>query len=114
MLIDEKTLFLKLTNTVEVDDVYFQYLLNVSERIIITYTKNPSLELELYRNEVVELSAHIFNVQQMNIKAIENGNVKALSNSGRSVTFMSSEEINAIVIPEHIKARLPRVKVRVW
>lgn len=114
--INPKTLYAMLTGqtTNTIDTGLFEYLMGVAERLIIAYTKNPDLDLKLYQNEVVELASHIYNVQQMNIKSIENGNVKALSNSGRSVTFMSAEEINSIVIPAHIMARLPKPRVRIW
>ena len=115
--INPQVLFAMLTGQ-EIDKVeqgILEYLMGVAERLIIAYTKNPDLDLTVYQNEVVELASHIYNVQQMNIKSIENGNVKALSNSGRSVTFMSAEEINSIVIPAHIMARLPKPsRVRVW
>ena len=114
--INPKTLYAMLTGqtTNTMDIGLFEYLMGVAERLIIAYTKNPNLDLTVYQNEVVELSAHIYNVQQMNIKSIENGNVKSLSNSGRSVAFMSAEEINSIVIPKHILARLPKPRVRIW
>lgn len=110
-------LFAMLTGQ-EIDKVesgILEYLMDVAERIITNYVNDDNFFIIDYQNEVVELASHIYNVQQMNIKSIENGNVKALSNSGRSVTFMSAEEINSIVIPAHIKARLPKPsRVRIW
>ena len=115
--INPKTLYAMLTGqtTNTVDTGLFEYLMGVAERIITNYVNDDNFFIINYQNEVVELASHIYNIQQMNIKSIENGNVKALSNSGRSVTFLSAEEINSIVIPAHIKARLPKPsRVRIW
>ena len=43
-----------------------------------------------------------------------NGSIKSISSNGRSVTFMSNNEIGATGIPQTIKDRLPKPKARVW
>ena len=48
--------------------------------------------------------------------SVENGAIKSISSAGRSVTFMSFDELNEIGIPQSILARLPKPKitVKVW
>ena len=43
-----------------------------------------------------------------------NGSIKSISSNGRSVTFMSNNEIGATGIPKTITDKLPKPKARVW
>lgn len=72
-------------------------------------------DVAMHEKPIVMLTAHLYNTQQINISGVTNGNVKALSSGGRSVTFMSMEEIFAITIPDYIKVMLPKpTVVKVW
>lgn len=106
----------KLTNTKVDDDVINFYIAN-AEQAIESYlndsTINPS---ELYYNEVVELTCYYIHKATMSQGSVENGAIKSISSAGRSVTFMSFDELNEIGIPHSILTRLPKPKVtvKVW
>ena len=106
----------KLTNTKVDDEVINFYIANAEQAIksyLNNYTINPS---ELYPNEVVELACYYINKATMSQGSVENGAIKSISSAGRSVTFMSFDELNEIGIPQSILARLPKPKVtvKVW
>ena len=106
----------KLTNTKVEDEIINFYITNAEQAIksyLNDYTINPS---ELYRNEVVELACYYLNKATMSQGSVENGAIKSISSAGRSVTFMSFDELNEIGIPQSILARLPKPKVtvKVW
>ena len=108
----------KLTSTKVDDEVINFYIANAEQAIksyLNDYTINPS---ELYPNEVVELACYYINKATMSQTSLENGAIKSISNAGRSVTFMSFNELNDVGIPLSILARLPEpkstVKVKVW
>ena len=106
----------KLTNTKADDEVIRFYIANSEQAIksyLNDYTINPS---ELYPNEVVELACYYINKATMSQGSVENGAIKSISSAGRSVTFMSFDELNEIGIPQSILARLPKPKVtvKVW
>ena len=106
----------KLTNTKVDDEVINFYIANAEQAIktyLNNYTINPS---ELYPNEVVELACYYINKATMSQGSVENGAIKSISSAGRSVTFMSFDELNEIGIPQSILTRLPKPKVtvKVW
>ena len=106
----------KLTNTKVEDEIINFYITNAEQAIksyLNDYTINPS---ELYPNEVVELTCYYLNKATMSQGSVENGAIKSISSAGRSVTFMSFDELNEIGIPQSILARLPKPKVtvKVW
>ena len=106
----------KLTNTKVEDEIINFYITNAEQAIksyLNDYTINVS---ELYPNEVVELTCYYLNKATMSQGSVENGAIKSISNAGRSVTFMSFDELNEIGIPQSILARLPKPKitVKVW
>ena len=106
----------KLTNAKVDDEVINFYIANAEQAIksyLNDYTINPS---ELYPNEVVELACYYINKATMSQGSVENGAIKSISSAGRSVTFMSFDELNEIGIPQSILARLPKPKVtvKVW
>ena len=106
----------KLTNTKADDEVVNFYIAN-SEQAIKSYLNDYTINVsELYPNEVVELTCYYLNKATMSQGSVENGAVKSISSAGRSVTFMSFDELNEIGIPESILARLPKPKitVKVW
>lgn len=106
----------KLTNTKVEDEIINFYITNAEQAIksyLNDYTINVS---ELYPNEVVELTCYYINKATMSQGSVENGAIKSISSAGRSVTFMSFDELNEIGIPQSILARLPKPKVtvKVW
>ena len=106
----------KLTNTKVEDEIINFYITNAEQAIksyLNDYTINVS---ELYPNEVVELTCYYLNKATMSQGSVENGAIKSISSAGRSVTFMSFDELNEIGIPQSILARLPKPKVtvKVW
>lgn len=106
----------KLTNTKVEDEIINFYITNAEQAIksyLNDYTINVS---ELYPNEVVELACYYINKATMSQGSVENGAIKSISSAGRSVTFMSFDELNEIGIPQSILARLPKPKVtvKVW
>ena len=106
----------KLTNTKADDEVVNFYIAN-SEQAIKSYLNDYTINVsELYPNEVVELTCYYLNKATMSQGSVENGAVKSISSAGRSVTFMSFDELNEIGIPQSILARLPKPKitVKVW
>lgn len=105
----------KLTN--QTDDEAIQFYMTNAINAIKTYTNDPNIDVKTtYHNEVVELACYYINKATMSQTSTENGNVKSLSSGGRSVTFMSYDELQAIGIPQSILARLPKPKstVKVW
>ena len=106
----------KLTNTKADDEVVNFYIAN-SEQAIKSYLNDYTINVsELYPNEVVELTCYYLNKATMSQGSVENGAIKSISSAGRSVTFMSFDELNEIGIPQSILARLPKPKitVKVW
>ena len=106
----------KLTNT-KVDDEVINFYIANSEQAIKSYLNDYTINVsELYPNEVVELTCYYLNKATMSQGSVENGAVKSISSAGRSVTFMSFDELNEIGIPQSILARLPKPKitVKVW
>lgn len=106
----------KLTNT-KVDDEVINFYIANSEQAIKSYLNDYTINAsELYPNEVVELTCYYINKAQMSQGSVENGAIKSISSAGRSVTFMSFDELNEIGIPQSILARLPKPKVtvKVW
>ncbi len=61
-------------------------------------------------------NAEYLNKATMSQGSVENGAIKSISSAGRSVTFMSFDDLNEIGIPQSILARLPKPKVtvKVW
>ena len=97
----------KLSNTNADDEVINFYIAN-SVSAIKSYLNDYQLDVaELYPNEVIELTCYYLNKSTMSEGSVENG---------RSVTFMSFDELNQIGIPHSIKERLPKpkMKVKVW
>ena len=106
----------KLTNT-KVDDEVINFYIANSEQAIKSYLNDYTINVsELYYNEVVELTCYYLNKATMSQGSVENGAIKSISSAGRSVTFMSFDELNEIGIPKSILARLPKPKVtvKVW
>lgn len=106
----------KLSNTTMADDVIKFYITN-SITAIKSYLNDYQLEVsKLYPNEVVELTCYYLNKATMSQSSVENGAIKSISSAGRSVTFMSFDELNGTGIPESILVRLPKpkAKVKVW
>lgn len=106
----------KLTNT-KVDDEVINFYIANSEQAIKSYLNDYTINVsELYYNEVVELTCYYLNKATMSQGSVENGAIKSISSAGRSVTFMSFDELNEIGIPQSILARLPKPKitVKVW
>ena len=106
----------KLTNT-KADDEVINFYISNSEQAIKSYLNDYTINAsELYPNEVVELACYYLNKATMSKGTVENGAIKSISSAGRSVTFMSFDELNEIGIPKTILSRLPkpRVTVRVW
>ena len=106
----------KLTNTKVGDDAINFYIANAEQAIksyLNDYIINPS---ELYYNEVVELTCYYIHKATMSQGSVENGAIKSISSAGRSVAFMSFDELNEIGIPQSILTRLPKPKitVKVW
>lgn len=106
----------KLTNT-KVDDEVINFYIASAEQAIKSYLNDQTINVaELYPNEVVELTCYYLNKATMSQGSVENGAIKSISNAGRSVTFMSLDELNSVGIPQSIKDRLPKPKVtvKVW
>lgn len=106
----------KLTNTKADDEVINFYIAN-AEKAIKSYLNDYKINVsELYYNEVVELTCYYLNKATMSQGSVENGAIKSISSAGRSVTFMSFDELNSVGIPETILSRLPKPKVtvKVW
>lgn len=106
----------KLSNTTLGDDMIKYYIANATNSIK-SYLNDYTLEVsKLYPNEVVELTCYYINKATMSQSSVENGAIKSISSAGRSVTFMSFDELNNVGIPETILARLPKpkTKVKVW
>ena len=106
----------KLTNT-KVDDEVINFYIANAEQAIKSYLNDYTINVsELYPNEVVELTCYYINKVQMMQGSVENGAIKSISSAGRSVTFMSFDELNEIGIPKSILVRLPKPKitVKVW
>ena len=106
----------KLSNTKAKDEVIDFYIAN-AKQAIKSYLNDVKINVsELYYNEVVELTCYYINKATMSQGSVENGAIKSISSAGRSVTFMSFDELNEIGIPQSIKDRLPKPKVtvKVW
>lgn len=106
----------KLSNT-KADDEVINFYIAVSTQAIQTYLNDYKVDVEkLYYNELVELTCYYLNKATMSQSSVENGAIKSISSAGRSVTFMSFDELNSTGIPETILARLPKPKnkVKVW
>ena len=106
----------KLSNTKADDEVINFYIANAASAIK-SYLNDYTIDVvQLYYNEVVELTCYYLNKATMSQSSIENGAIKSISSAGRSVTFMSFDELNSIGIPQTIKDRLPKPKVtvKVW
>ncbi len=106
----------KLSNTQADDEVIDFYIAN-AKQAIKSYLNDVKINVsELYYNEVVELTCYYINKATMSQGSVENGAIKSISSAGRSVTFMSFDELNEIGIPQSIKDRLPKPKVtvKVW
>lgn len=106
----------KLSNTQAEDEVIDFYIAN-AKQAIKSYLNDVKINVsELYYNEVVELTCYYINKATMSQGSVENGAIKSISSAGRSVTFMSFDELNEIGIPQSIKDRLPKPKVtvKVW
>lgn len=106
----------KLSNTQVVDEVIDFYIAN-AKQAIKSYLNDVKINVgELYYNEVVELTCYYINKATMSQGSVENGAIKSIGSAGRSVTFMSFDELNEIGIPQSIKDRLPKPKVtvKVW
>ncbi|WVR22051.1 MAG: head-tail adaptor [Malazfec virus 1] len=99
----------------EVEDLVIEFYLTNSINAIKNYINDDTVDVEqVYNNEVVELAVFFINKSRMLESMYSNGNVKSVSSAGRSVTFMTMEEL-CDSIPDYIKARLKRkVKVKVW
>lgn len=99
----------------EVDDEVIEFYLANAINAIRNYINDDTVDVEqVYNNEVVELAVFFINKSRMLESMYSNGNVKSVSSAGRSVTFMTMEEL-CDSIPDYIKARLKRkVKVKVW
>lgn len=101
----------------EVEDLVIEFYLTNSTTAIKSYLNDYTINVsELYPNEVVELTCYYLNKATMSQGSVENGAIKSISSAGRSVTFMSFDELNEIGIPQSILARLPKPKitVKVW
>lgn len=106
----------KLSNT-NADDEVINFYISNSVSAIKSYLNDYQLDVaELYPNEVIELTCYYLNKSTMSEGSVENGAIKSISSAGRSVTFMSFDELNQIGIPHSIKERLPKpkMKVKVW
>lgn len=103
----------KLFKTEADDEVIHFYIAN-AKKAIQTYINDDAVDVEeVYRNEVAELAAHYMERIDLLHKISESG-VKSISSNGRSVSYMSLEELDQS-IPDYITARLKRkVKVKVW
>ena len=99
----------------EVDDEVIEFYLANAINAIRNYINDDTVDVEeTYPNEVVELTVFFINKAQMLQGMTDNGAIKSISSAGRSVTFMSFEELSNS-IPDYILARLKRkVKVKVW
>lgn len=99
----------------EVDDEVIEFYLANAINAIRNYINDDTVDVEeTYPNEITELAVFFINKSRMLESMYSNGNVKSVSSAGRSVTFMTMEEL-CDSIPDYIKARLKRkVKVKVW
>lgn len=104
-----------LPQDVEVDTDLINFYIANAEQAIQNYINDETVNVEeTYPNEIVELVVFYINKSRMLESMYSNGNVKSVSSAGRSVTFMTMEEL-CDSIPDYIKARLKRkVKVKVW
>ena len=104
-----------LPQDVEVDTDLINLYIQCSKQAIQNYINDETVNVEeTYPNEIVELVVFYINKSRMLESMYSNGNVKSVSSAGRSVTFMTMEEL-CDSIPDYIKARLKRkVKVKVW
>jgi hypothetical protein len=79
---------------------------------------NEWLNIEdVYPQQTVMLAAHIHGLNANIIASLQNNGIKQVSSNGRSVTFMSAEELaSQVAIPQYIKDMLPcpTNRVRVW
>lgn len=106
----------KLTNT-KLDDAVINFYISNATNAIKIYLNDSDLDVyDDYYNEVVELTCYYINKATMSQSSVENGAIKSISSAGRSVTFMSFDELNEIGIPQSILVRLPKPKVtvKVW
>ncbi len=118
---DEKTLFLKLIGKDSISDSEYDFYFEVAVKMVDSYLRN-GYEYYInvahyYEEQCVLLAAHIYKIHENTIASNQNVGIKSISSNGRSVTFMSFDELNNIGIPQYIKDMLPlpqKSKVRVW
>jgi hypothetical protein len=101
----------------------FNFYMDASVQMVrhylnIPYNNYVDVTVE-YPQACVLLAAHIKNMhnQIVAISSNDSGTIKSISSNGRSVTFMSSQDIaDEIGIPDYIKEMLPKPKgnVKVW
>lgn len=119
-----KNIFLKLIGKDSISDSEYDFYFGLAVRMIENYLRigddydddyiNVS---HYYEEQVVLLASHIYKIHENTIASNQNVGIKSISSNGRSVTFMSFDELNNIGIPQYIKDMLPlpqKSKVRVW
>lgn len=116
-----KNIFLKLIGKDSISDSEYDFYFEVAVKMIESYLHigydyyiNVS---HYYEEQCVLLASHVYKIHENTIANNQNQGIKSISSNGRSVTFMSFDELNNIGIPQYIKDMLPlpqKAKVRVW
>lgn len=118
-------MFLKLTNQQELNEEEYEFYKEVActliERYLNPHDEQVWVNVEAcYEEQVVLLASHVYNMHCNIVASTQNSGIESISSNGRSVSFMSAEQVASQVgIPQYIKDMLPlpnkpKARVRVW
>ena len=99
--------------------VEYEFYVKVAETMIGTYLnfeEHQYINFKfVYEEQTLLLAAHVYNIHSTIVASTQNVGVQSISSSGRSISFMSAEQVaNQVSIPQYIKDMLPRPRVRMW
>ena len=100
-------------------EVEYEFYIEVAETMIERYLNVGEHEYTnfkfFYEEQTLLLAAHIYNIHSTIVASTQNVGVQSISSSGRSISFMSAEQVaNQVSIPQYIKDMLPKPRVRMW
>ena len=118
---NNKNIFLKLIGKDSIPDSEYDFYFELAVQMVDSYLHNGYdyyiNVAHYYEEQCVLLAAYLYNLHSTVVANNQNQGIKSISSNGRSVTFMSLDELNNIGIPQYIKDMLPlpqQSKVKVW
>lgn len=100
-------------------EVEYKFYMEVAETLIGRYLNFEEHQYTnfkfVYEEQTLLLAAHVYNIHSTIVASTQNVGVQSISSSGRSISFMSAEQVASQVgIPQYIKDMLPKPRVRMW